>query len=288
MNEGKPKAKGPGPLAQALFQEVPFILDSLWRHGEFRANRLGTVDYIGKGGLKVRAAWMSGAFIMFVFVTTFAIFGPTLDAMCSVENIDFARTFRWISAGALGLVAIAIFFPTLNSTSYHLWRKGERLVNTRCEADPAIATRWKKVRERIDADEEKHGDDGRLSLLDRVSNNLRRLGATYPFISWRDRFALTTALFVLMFGALLLAAPFLVTAATLVNVRIDTLSCIQAVNEKFVWAQVVGWVLALLGGFFVWKKWGNTHPFPVFFATFALLAAVVGPAVVEVHARQSQ
>jgi hypothetical protein len=271
-----PKAKGPGPFGQALFQDVPFILDSLWRHGEFRANRLGTVDYTGKGELKVRAAWASGAFIMFVFFATFAIFGPTLDAMCSVDNIDFARTFRFISAGALCLIAIAIFFPTLNSTSYHLWRKGERLVNARCETDAAIAERWAKVRVRIDADEKKSGEFGKRALFDRVSDNLRRLRATYPFIAGRDKFALTTALLVLVCGAFLLAAPFLITAATLFKVRIDTLSCIQVVNEKFVWAQVAGWVIALLGGFFLWKKWGTTKPFPTFFATFALLGAVVG------------
>src|SRR5688572_21086843 len=123
MNEGRRARRGPGPLGQALFQEVPFILDSLWRHGEFRANRLGTVDYDGKGELRVRSAWMSGAFIMFVFLATFAVFGPTLDAMCSVEDIDFARWIRMGGAGLLLLVAVVIFFPTLNTTSYHLWRK---------------------------------------------------------------------------------------------------------------------------------------------------------------------
>src|SRR5689334_12931484 len=124
--------KGPGPLGRALFQEVPFILDSLWRNGACRLNRLGTVDYAGQGELRVRPGWMTGAFILYVFVATFAVFGPTLDAMCSAENVDFAHTFRVISAGALYVIAVAIFIPTLNSTSYHLWREGELIVNDRC------------------------------------------------------------------------------------------------------------------------------------------------------------
>jgi hypothetical protein len=275
MNEGRRARRGPGPLGQALFQEVPFILDSLWRHGEFRANRLGTVDYDGKGELRVRSAWMSGAFIMFVFLATFAVFGPTLDAMCSVEDIDFARWIRMGGAGLLLLIAVFIFFPTLNTTSYHLWRKSERLVDERCQADPAIARRWTKVRENIDADEKKNGAAGQRAWLDRVGNNLRRLGATFPFISGRDRFALTTALLVLVCGALLLCAPFLITAATLVKVKIDTLSCVQVTNQSFVWAQVVGWVLLLLGGFFVWKKWGTEKPFRLFFITLAMLCGMI-------------
>jgi hypothetical protein len=263
-------------LNQALFQEVPFILDSLWRHGEFRANRLGSVDFRGQGELKVRAAWMSGAFGMFVFVATFAIFGPTLDAMCSVEDVDFARWIRLIAAGLLLVVAIVIFFPTVNSTSYHLWRKAEKRVNARCEQDAKIRERWTRVREVIDADERRYGGDARGTLRDRVGSNLRRLVATYPFLPFGDLFALTMALFVLMSGALLLAAPFIITALTLVKVRIDTLSCIQVVNEKLVWAQVIGLALALAGGFATWKRWGNSRPFRVFIATFALLAGIVG------------
>ena len=56
---------------------------------------------------------------------------------------------------------------------------------------------------------------------DRVGSNLRRLVAAYPFLSFGDLCALTMALLVLMFGALLLAAPFIVTAATLVGSGVD-------------------------------------------------------------------
>ena len=274
MSDQPKRKKGPGPVCQALFQEVPFILDSLWRHGEFRASRIGTVDYLGKGDLKLRAAWMSGTFIMFVLLCTFAVFGPTLDAMCSVENIDFARGSRAVGALVLCLFALAIFFPTLNSTTYHLWRKGEDLVNQRCAENDTIRERWANVRKRIDADEQA-ASSGRQTFSIGANNNLKRLAATYQFIAGRDAFALTTALFVLICGAALLTAPFIITAATLVTVKIDTLSCIQVVNEKFVWAQVAVWGAALVGGFILFNAWGATHPFRTFVATFALLGAGV-------------
>ena len=35
----------PGPARRALFQDVPYILDSLWRRMEFKANRIGRVDF---------------------------------------------------------------------------------------------------------------------------------------------------------------------------------------------------------------------------------------------------
>jgi hypothetical protein len=52
--------KAPGPLRRALFQDVPYILDSLWRWTEFRANRIGTVDFQGEHRFRLRPAWLSG------------------------------------------------------------------------------------------------------------------------------------------------------------------------------------------------------------------------------------
>lgn len=263
-------------LSQALFQQVPLILDSLWRHGEFRANRLGSVDFKGAGQLKVRPAWMNGAFAMFVFVSTFAIFGPTLDAMCSVEDVDFARWIRVIAAALLIIVAVVIFFPTLNTTSYHLWRAAEKRAEDRCKSNESQLEKWTAVRNAIDADETRYGEDNRGNLRDRVSSNLMRLVAARPFLSPGDQVALGSALIVLMLGATLLSAPFIIAAATLVKVRIDTLSCVQVANEKLVWAQVIGLLILLIGGFSIWKRLGAAHPFRMFLALFALLGAVIG------------
>ncbi len=61
MNE-QPTPKPPGALRSALFLDVPYILDSLWRWGEFRANRLGSVQFEDPHDYVLRPAWQSGAF----------------------------------------------------------------------------------------------------------------------------------------------------------------------------------------------------------------------------------
>ena len=73
----------PGALRRALFQDVPYILDSLWRWGEFRINRIGTVQFDDPHHFVLRPAWQCYAFILFVLMGLFAIFGPTWDALCS-------------------------------------------------------------------------------------------------------------------------------------------------------------------------------------------------------------
>jgi hypothetical protein len=74
-------ASRPGALRRALFQDVPYILDSLWRWGEFRVNRLGTVQLEEPHRYVMRPAWQTGAFGLYVLMCAFAIFGPTWDAL---------------------------------------------------------------------------------------------------------------------------------------------------------------------------------------------------------------
>ena len=64
MNE-ELKPKPPGALRSALFLDVPYILDSLWRWGEFRANRLGSVEFDDPHNYVLRPAWQSGTFALF-------------------------------------------------------------------------------------------------------------------------------------------------------------------------------------------------------------------------------
>jgi len=131
------------------------------------------------------------------------------------------------------------------------------------------------VRAAVDADERGNVDEAPRGVLDRVSDNLRRLARSLPFLHGRDRLALVTALLVLSVGALLLAAPFFITATTLLKVQIDTLSCVQVANQKFVWAQAAGWIAALGGGFWIWQRWGAARPFRTFAVTFGWLCAVI-------------
>ena len=79
-------SKAHGSLRRALFQDVPYILDSLWRWVEFRTNRLGTVQFDEPHRYMLRPAWQSGAFVLFALMCLFAIFGPTSDALCAPEE----------------------------------------------------------------------------------------------------------------------------------------------------------------------------------------------------------
>src|SRR5262245_41289574 len=87
-------AKPPGPIRRALFQDVPYILDSLWRWSEFRINRLGSVDFDAPHHFHLRPAWKSGAFLFFALMCLFAIFGPTSDALCALRGSTFAAGIR--------------------------------------------------------------------------------------------------------------------------------------------------------------------------------------------------
>ena len=131
-------APPPGPLRRALFQDVPYILDSLWRWTEFRANRIGTVDFQGEHRFILRPAWQCGAFVLFALMCVFAIFGPTWDALCSLRGIEFATEIRNIASLLLYVVALYIFTRVLNGVTYHLTRRAEQLAT---EARPEDSAR---------------------------------------------------------------------------------------------------------------------------------------------------
>jgi len=84
------KESPPGALRRALFQDVPYILDSLWRWGEFRLNRLGTVQFEEPHAYVPRPAWKCGAFMLYALMCVFAIFGPTWDARIGAADRKFA------------------------------------------------------------------------------------------------------------------------------------------------------------------------------------------------------
>ena len=57
MTDEEVDTHAPGAFRRALFQDVPYILDSLWRWGEFRANRLGEVEFDDPHRYVLRPAW---------------------------------------------------------------------------------------------------------------------------------------------------------------------------------------------------------------------------------------
>ena len=78
------KPNPPGALRSALFQDVPYILDSLWRWGEFRVNRLGSVNSRSLTATSCGPHGKAAHSRLFALMCLFAIFGPTSDALCAL------------------------------------------------------------------------------------------------------------------------------------------------------------------------------------------------------------
>src|SRR4051812_33586279 len=127
----------PGALRRALFQDVPYILDSLWRWGEFRINRIGTVQFEDPHRFVLRPAWQCGAFGLYGLMCLFAVFGPTWDAICSLHGFNFATSIRNTASAALFVAALLIFTRILNAVTYHLTRRAEILAAENAGEAPA-------------------------------------------------------------------------------------------------------------------------------------------------------
>lgn len=107
------------PFLRGVFLDIPYILDSAWRHTEYALNRTFS-KVVEKGVVKVpreRPHWQQPAFWFFALTLLFAIFGPTFDAVCSISSIEGAQLRRNVgialcyAAGigqVLGLGAVAI------------------------------------------------------------------------------------------------------------------------------------------------------------------------------------
>jgi len=276
MSIGKPK--GPGALRRALFQDVPHILDSLWRGAEFKLNRIGSVDLSLPHELDVRPAWMSAAFVLYVLVCVFAVFGPTLDAMCSVDSADFAKTFRDVTGWILAIVAFVLFVVTLNQTTSRLARKGQILGLRTQRKEKSPAERPKLATPAADADED--DDEKARSIAGKVSNklytNLLRFFATIPCLKLGEQFALITAFVVLLLGAALLVSPLAASSYALITLEVDVQSCVQTANKHLVVSQLVGLSVLIGGGAAIWQLWGKKSALKVFAVSFALLVLVIG------------
>src|SRR3954463_4714349 len=180
----------PGAFRRALFQDVPYILDSLWRWGEFRVNRLGTVQFEDPHHYVLRPAWLCGAFVLFALMCLFAVFGPTWDALCSLRGFGFATEIRNIASLLMMLVAIVLFMRLLNAITFHLTRRAEILGSLRPAQDnanespfpqppaaqPAMERRLRRIRVLFDRRAEEH--IGNLSRFFRALPRLPRTDAS--------------------------------------------------------------------------------------------------------------
>lgn len=265
----------PGPIRRALFQQVPYILDSIWRRSEFALHRVGTVGLDPPNPLHLRPGWMSVSFVLYALVGLFAIFGPTLDAMCSVADLSFTTTARTVVSTLVLIVAVLLFMLVLNATTWHLTRNTQDLADQACARDPHLHAR----RERWDRWSAKFRDllarSNIAPLFERLAGSLVDLAIASRFIAVRDRLALALAFLALFMGTVLLIGPVFVTGLTLKFVPLDPATCTQSPNEALVYAQLIAYALLLVGGFFIWRHWAPRRSVLVFGASTVLLAGLV-------------
>jgi hypothetical protein len=265
----------PGPIRRALFQQVPYILDSIWRHSEFALHRVGRVGFDAPNPLQLRPGWMSVSFVMYALVGLFAIFGPTLDALCSLADIGFTANVRAVVSTILLIVAVLLFMLVLNATTWHLTRNTEDLADKACALDPhkhARRQRWNgwsaKFREML-------ARSNIAPLFERLAGSLVDLAVASRFIPAWERVGLALAFLALFLGTVLLIGPLFVTSLTLKYVPLDPATCTQVPNQALVYVQLAAYATLLAGGFFIWRHWAPRHSVLVFATSTALLVSIV-------------
>jgi len=275
MAEDKDRRQ-PGALRRALFQDVPYILDSLWRWGEFRANRIGTVQFEDPHHFVVRPAWQCGAYLLFVLMCLFAVFGPTSDALCSLRGFGFATTARTAASIVLFVIAALIFTRLLNSVTFQLTRRAEILAADR-PGPPESQSPFAKLAQNPE-NVERRLSPVRVAFdrrAERSIGNLSRFFRALPKLRRNDAWGLMFGLYVLMFGSLLVVAPIVATGYGFRYGETDPMSCARLDHPGLVVAQFVAVVLLIGGGLFLWRSLGKARPFFTCLALTLLLTASI-------------
>lgn len=117
----------------ALFRDVPYIIDSVWRRTEFVVNR--EVNYVAAkdsapARLEERAWWSKPPFPYFLITLVFIAFGPTLDMLCSVvpqplpQGLPYVGAIVWLLS-LLALLVI-VYRTTRNSVANRFNRENPK------------------------------------------------------------------------------------------------------------------------------------------------------------------
>jgi len=265
----------PGALRRALFQDVPYILDSLWRWGEFRVNRIGEVDFEDPHRFVVRPAWQCGAYLLFVLMCLFAVFGPTWDALCALRGFGFATTARNVASIVLFVIAALIFTRLLNLVTFHLTRRAEALAEDRPGELPPDSSPFAQLAQNHE-NAERLVNSVRVALGRRTQQsigNLSRFFRALPKVRRNDAWGLMFGLYVLMFGSFLVVAPIVATAYGFRYGETDPMSCARLEHGGLVVAQIVVFLLLAGGGLLLWRSLGKAHAFVTCLVLALVLAA---------------
>ena len=271
------KESPPGALRRALFQDVPYILDSLWRWGEFRLNRLGTVQFEDPHAFVPRPAWKCGAFGLYALVCVFAVFGPTWDALCSLGGFGFITHVRNIASVLLFIAAALIFTRLLNAVTSQLTRRAEIQAALRPSTDTANESPFVSLAQTQEGTERRF-QNVRVAIDRRAEEhlgNLSRFFRALPRLQPGDAWSLFFGLIVLMSGSLLVVAPVAAAAYGLRFGESDPMSCVHLDHPRLAVAQFAALGVLLVGGWWLWRGFGKAHAFRTCLALTLLLGAVI-------------
>lgn len=132
---GQPNRKR--PVRDALFLDIPYIIDSACRHGDYALN--GLHRYTPGGGatpLQPRSYVALPPFWCFLLVLLFCAYGATLGAFCGVLGATNVETLR----GALGFLCILAAFALFAVASGYFHGRIQRRFSKCGIEDP-----WRKA-----------------------------------------------------------------------------------------------------------------------------------------------
>jgi len=101
----------PWSWGQALFLDMPALLDDVWRRLEFRFHRERDYD-VERATLGPRLWYEKTAFWLFALTSLFVAYGPTLDGLCSTAPAAM-DVVVWLPLGSLFVWGIWIFWTRM-------------------------------------------------------------------------------------------------------------------------------------------------------------------------------
>ena len=95
----------------ALFLDVPYIVDSFVRHADYGVNRLHRYEVGANGGSPPvsRRFVVLPIFVLFALVLLFAAYGPTLSSLCSVFGQSTVENMRNVFGWTCIVAAVALY-----------------------------------------------------------------------------------------------------------------------------------------------------------------------------------
>ena len=169
-----------GALRRALFLDVPYILDSLWRWGEFRTNRLGSVRI--RRARTTTCCGLPGKAAPLRCLRSCACSpssAPHLMRCARCGASEFAANIRFIVSTLLIVAALMLFTRVLNAVTFYLMRRAEnprgRTRAARKHAATVRSQTWRRPRKAP----ERRLHAVRVAIDRRAEASVGNLGASF-------------------------------------------------------------------------------------------------------------